>query len=84
MADISSEKDDSNNYNEGIEYKEKNNSSEKRRKYSLNSSKSDSFFANLNSEIKIFIENEEDISFSSNSNSETPDSGENIDNLLDS
>ena len=84
MADISSEKDDSNNYNEGIEYKEKNNSSEKRRKYSLNSSKSDSFFANLNSEIKIFIENEEDISFSSNSNSETPDSGEKIDNLLDS
>ncbi len=84
MADISSEKDDSNNYNEGIKYKEKNNSSEKRRKYSLNSSKSDSFFANLNSEIKIFIENEEDISFSSNSNSETPDSGEKIDNLLDS
>ena len=84
MAEISSEKADLNNYIEGISYKEKNNSSEKGRKNSINSSKSDSFFTNLNSEIKIFMENEADMSFSSNSNSESPEQRRNIDDLLDS
>jgi hypothetical protein len=84
MAEISSEKAYLSNYIEGISYKEKNNFSEKERKYSINSSKSDSFFTNLNSEIKIFIENEADMSFSSNSNSESPEQRKNIDDLLDS
>ena len=84
MSDASSEKTDSNNLIEDNSFKEKINSNEKERRYSINSSKSDSFFANLNTEIKLFIENEADISFSSNSNSELQEPQINIDNLLDS
>ena len=84
MSDASSEKTDSNNLIEDNSFKEKTNSNEKERRYSINSSKSDSFFANLNTEIKLFIENEADISFSSNSNSELQEPQINIDNLLDS
>ena len=84
MAEISSLKNDSNSFIEENSFKEKNTSSEKKRKNSLNSSKSDSFFNNLNEEIKCFIENENDISFSSNSNSECQEQQANIDYLLDS
>ena len=48
MAEISSLKNDSNSFIEENSFKEKNTSSEKKRKNSLNSSKSDSFFNNLN------------------------------------
>ena len=84
MAEISSVKIDSNNFVEENIYKEKNSSSEKRRKFSINSSKSDSFFKNLNAEIQTFIENEADLSFSSNSNSDYQEPQANIDCLLDS
>ena len=84
MAEISSEKIDSNNFSEENIYQEKNDSCERKRKYSSNSLKSESFFNNLNAEIKSFIENEADISFSSNSNSECQETQVNIDYLLDS
>ena len=56
MAEISSLKNDSNSFIEENLFKEKNNSNQKNRKNSINSSKSDSFFNNLNEEIKCFIE----------------------------
>ena len=84
MAEISSLKNDSNSFIEENSFKEKNNSNQNNRKNSLNSSKSDSFFNNLNEEIKCFIENENDISFSSNSNSECQEPPASIDYLLDS
>ena len=83
MAEISSVKDDLNNFIEENSFKEKTNSSQKNRKCSLNSSKSESFFSNLNAEIKSFIENDEDLSFSSESSSESQDQQINIEYLLD-
>ena len=84
MEENSSVKIDSNNSIEENIFREKNSSNEKKRKSSINSSKSDSFFTNLNEEIKTFIENEADISFSSNSNSDCQEPQANIDYLLDS
>ena len=84
MSEISSLKNDSNNYKEENSFNEKNSPNKLERKYSINSSKSDSNFDNLNAEIKAFLENEADISFSSNSNSDTQDPQINIDYLLDS
>ena len=84
MEENSSVKIDSNNSIEENIFREKNISNEKKRKSSINSSKSDSFFTNLNEEIKTFIENEADISFSSNSNSDCQEPQANIDYLLDS
>ena len=55
----------------------------KARKYSTNSSNSDSFFTNINAEIKNFIENEDNLSFSSNSEQESPCEKNNIDYLLE-
>ena len=83
MAEISSVKNDLNNFIEENSFKEKTNSSQKNRKCSLNSSKSESFFSNLNAEIKSFIENDEDLSFSSESSSESQDQQINIEYLLD-
>ena len=83
MAEISSVKDDLNNFIEENSFKEKTNSSQKNRKSSINSSKSESFFSNLNAEIKSFIENDEDLSFSSDSSSESQDQQINIEYLLD-
>ena len=84
MAEISLEKKDSNKDLETNSFQPNINSNEKKRKFSFDSSKSDSFFSNLNTEIKLYIENEADISFSSNSNSESNDPQINIDYLLDS
>ena len=84
MEENSSVKIDSNNSIEENIFREKNSSNEKKRKCSINSSKSDSFFTNLNEEIKTFIENEADLSFSSNSNSDCQEPQANIDYLLDS
>jgi len=71
--------------------KEKNNSFEEdinikkiERKNSINSSSPESSFNNLNSEIKSIIENETDLSFTSNTNSETDENKTNIDHLFDS
>ena len=54
------------------------------RKNSINSSNPENSFNNLNSEIKSIIENETDLSFSSNSNSDLEESKENIEHLFDS
>ena len=84
MAEISSVKSHVDIFTEENSLQNKTNSEEKNRKYSINSSKSDSYFNNLNAEIKSFIENEEDLSFSSNSNSESQEQQMNIEYLLDS
>ena len=72
---LKEEENSFNNKKEGIKLE---------RKYSINSSKSDSNFDNLNAEIKAFLQNEVDLSFSSNSNSESQEQQINIDYLLDS
>ena len=54
------------------------------RKKSINSSNPESSFNNLNSEIKSIIENETDLSFSSNSNSDIEENKTNIEHLFDS
>ena len=54
------------------------------RKYSSTLSDSESFISNLNAEIKHIIENDEDLSFSSNSDLESPDKKSDIEYLLDS
>ena len=84
MAEISLEKNNSNNCIETDLSKGEKNTNEKGRKLSLDSSKSESFISNLNTEIKQFVENEEDLSFSSNSNSEQNEPQINIEDLLDS
>ena len=69
---------------EEIQISTDNTPQKKIRKYSSSSSDSDSFFTNINAEIKNFIENEENISFSSNSDQESPCEKNNIDYLLES
>ena len=54
------------------------------RKKSINSSNPENSFNNLNSEIKSIIENETDLSFSSNSNSDLEENKTNIEPLFDS
>ena len=56
----------------------------KERKNSINSSSPESSFNNLNSEIKSILENETDLSFSSNTNSEIDENKTNLDHLFDS
>ena len=80
MADISLIKIKSNDkFKEENSLNENNNIIKKERKLSI-----DSNFDNLNAEIKSFIENEVDISFSSDSNSESQNPQINMDYLLDS
>ena len=79
MADISSVKTKSNNkLTEENSFNENNNIIKKERKFST-----DSNFDNLNAEIKSYIESEVNISFSSDSNSESQNPI-NMDYLLDS
>ena len=54
------------------------------RKYSSTSSDTDSFISNINEEIRNFVENEESLSFSSNSEQESPFKKNDIEYLLDS
>ena len=65
-------------------YEEEINMKKKERKNSFNSSSPESSFNNLNSEIKSIIENETDLSFTSNTNSEIDENKTNIDHLFDS
>ena len=68
---------------ETIEIKEKT-PERKKRKYSSISSDSDlSFISNINAEIKNIVENEEDLSFSSNSEQESLNKKTDIEYLLD-
>ena len=68
--------------NESLETK--SDKKRKERRKSIDSSNPESSFNNLNSEIKSIIENETDLSFSSNSNSDLEEKKENIEHLFDS
>ena len=65
-------------------FKEETDKKKLERKKSINSSNYESSFNNLNSEIKSIIENETDLSFSSNSNSDLEENKKNIEYLFDS
>ena len=62
----------------------KNTPSKKTRKYSLNSSSdSESFYTNINEEIQTLMENDDNLSFSSNSEQESKIKKENFDYLFE-
>ena len=84
MSLISSENLQAKNIQEEISFQKENTPQKKERKYSSNSSDSDSFISNINAEIKNFVENEENLSFSSNSDQESPYKKSDIEYLLDS
>ena len=85
MSQISIEKIESKISQDITSKTQDNTPPKKERKYSTTSSDSDSFISNINAEIKNFIENEENnISFSSNSEQESPYKKSDIDYLLDS
>ena len=85
MAETYSIKKKSNSLNElKTSYESQKSMNKKERKNSINSSSPDTSFNNLNTEIKSIIENETDLSFSSNSNSEINENKKNIELLLDS
>ena len=85
MTETFSIKKNSNSLNElNTSYESKKSSKKKERKNSFNSSSPESSFNNLNIEIKSIIENETDLSFSSNSNSEIDENKKNIELLFDS
>ena len=65
-------------------YKAQTKINKKERKNSFSSSSSENSFNNLNTEIKSIIENETDLSFTSNSNSENDENKSNIEHLYDS
>ena len=87
MAETSLFKKSSNSFNEqSTSYEAEKSSKKKERKNSINSinsSNPDSSFNNLNSEIKSIIENETDLSFSSNSNKELEENKTNIEQFFD-
>ena len=85
MTETFSIKKNSSSLNElNTSYESKKTAKKKERKNSINSSSPESSFNNLNSEIKSIIENETDLSFSSNSNSEIDENKKNIELLFDS
>ena len=84
MSKISSENLQEKNIPEEISFQKENTPPKKARKYSSNSSDSESFLSDINKEIKNFIENEDNLSFSSNSDQESPIKKSDIDYLLDS
>ena len=85
MAETYSIKKKSNSLNElNTSYESQKSMNKNERKNSINSSSPDTSFNNLNTEIKSIIENETDLSFSSNSNSEINENKKNIELLLDS
>ena len=84
MSLISSENLQAKDIQEELSFQKENTPQKKERKYSSNSSDSDSFISNINAEIKNFVENEENLSFSSNSDQESPYKKSDIEYLLDS
>ena len=85
MSQISTEKIESKISQDIISKTQDNTPPKKERKYSTTSSDSESFISNINAEIKNFLENEENnISFSSNSEQDSPYKKSDIDYLLDS
>ena len=84
MSQVSSMNITQKNSLDEIHFSSENTPPKKVRKYSTTSSDSDSFISNINAEIKKVIENEENLSFSSNSEEESPLEKSNIDYLLES
>ena len=84
MSQVSSMNITQKNSLDEIHFSSENTPPKKVRKYSTTSSDSDSFITNINAEIKKVIENEENLSFSSNSEEESPLEKNNIDYLLES
>ena len=85
MTEICSFKNNQKSLNEEPNsYTGDKNMKKKERKNSINSSNLDSSFNNLNTEIKSIVENETDLSFSSNTNTELEENKTNIENLFDS
>ena len=84
MSQVSSMNLTQKNSQDEIHFSSENTPPKKVRKYSTTSSDSDSFISNINAEIKKVIENEENLSFSSNSEEESPLEKNNIDYLLES
>ena len=84
MSQVSSMNITQKNSQDEIHFSSENTPPKKVRKYSTTSSDSDSFISNINAEIKKVIENEENLSFSSNSEEESPLEKNNIDYLLES
>ena len=84
MSQVSSMNITQKNSQDEIHFSTENTPPKKVRKYSTTSSDSDSFISNINAEIKKVIENEEELSFSSNSEEESPLEKNNIDYLLES
>ena len=73
MSQISQENNQCKEVVEEIPYQKELSPQKKQRKNSSTLSDSESFISNLNAEIKHIIENDEDLSFSSNSDLESPD-----------
>ena len=84
MSQISQENNQCKEVVEEIPYQKELSPQKKQRKNSSTLSDSESFISNLNAEIKHIIENDEDLSFSSNSDLESPDKKSDIEYLLDS
>ena len=84
MSQVSSMNITQKNSLDEIHFSSESTPPKKVRKYSTTSSDSDSFISNINAEIKKVIENEENLSFSSNSEEESPLEKSNIDYLLES
>lgn len=84
MSQVSSMNITQKNSLDEIHFSSESTPPKKVRKYSTTSSDSDSFISNINAEIKKVIENEENLSFSSNSEEESPLEKNNIDYLLES
>ena len=84
MSQISfSDLPDKNIQKEAAKEKEKTPERKKRRYSSISSDSDMSFISNINAEIKNIVENEEDLSFSSNSEQESTNKKSDIEYLLD-
>ena len=84
MSQISfSDLPDKNTQKETAKEKEKTPERKKRRYSSISSDSDMSFISNINAEIKNIVENEEDLSFSSNSEQESTNKKSDIEYLLD-
>ena len=84
MSQISfSDLPDKNIQKESAKEKEKTPERKKRRYSSISSDSDMSFISNINAEIKNIVENEEDLSFSSNSEQESTNKKSDIEYLLD-
>ena len=84
MSNIFSENSNLKNISGDVPSSPANLPQKKERKYSSNSSDSDSYISNINEEIKIIMENDDNMSFSSKSENDSQIKNSEIDYLLES